>query len=517
MKDLYYQLHQIPSYLLAGHSLHQLYGQYQTQGSATKPRRPVRQELPVATATNITVPFPPITGTEFEDIQDRPPVPMRVPVVAGNTAVRQRTDSKRKLRSGRLGKKLQKLNDEIIYRWQRIYPYGLNDTAYPADIDQLNNMRSGGRLQLSHFKLGESPEQVNQLPVYLFDLTCWKMENLNGTVPIEPIVCKRLQFQSTNAPYFDDVYTQFQTHACVDGTWQVERSNIGGTDALPQRQERKAVLKWSDMRMCFYGATQHPTKITIELIQFKDPKFQMNYHPDGPGFGSLTLSDQNEVRAFWLEEVKKLVYHPLDVQNFQRNQAISVLHSESFQIAPDDTTNSDVCPPNVIRRLFKRFNRLVNWDWETPEVTPSHGVEANKNELETPAFQVGRDTNLKDYCNPNARIFLYIRAEDVDPVEATEKLSTPAVVKTLSNTADFVKAASRTDLITEIDNATLPPDTYVCGYDWTPQYASATAPDIFTMYRTPRYCKVDDTPAKWSTTTTPSFDIIIRQKWALQR
>lgn len=496
------------------------------KGSATKPRRPV-SNLPVAAAQNITVPIVPYTGTEFEDPGRRvDPAPMDR-VVAGSYAVKQRSSTKRKLKSGKLGRKLQKLTDSVIVRWQRIYNYGQNTTAYPADITQASNAQSGGRLQLSHYSTGESPSQINLLPVYLWDLTCWKTENLDGTVPSEPRVCVRLGIDALNNPQFETVYTQYQTHSLVgNSSWQLERSNVEGSNGFPLRQERKAVLKWSDMRFCFYGARQHPTRIVIELIQFKEDKYSMNFHADGEQTGNMSIVDQQDVRGFWLSEVKKLVYHPLDVQNFKREKAISCLYRESFQIAPDDTTNLDECPPNVVKRIFKRFNRLVNWDWETPPITDDTGVEADKNELETPAFQVGKQTNLKDYANPNARIYLYIRAEDVDPVPSAQPLYTPATAApTLFNDAQAaissanwtVDAPPTVSIISQINNTATPTGTYVCGYDWKLDYEAGAGNSAYQAALLPRFCQNAAVPAVWSTATTPSFDIILRQCWALQQ
>lgn len=440
-------------------------------------------------------------------------------VVAGNSSVKQRASTKRKLKSGRVGRKLQKQTDEVLLRWQRIYNYGQNTTAYPADVTQATGDESGGRIQLSHFTTGSPDTQVNVLPVYLWDLTSWKTENIDGTVPTEPRVCCRLQFNGSNQPSWRSVFTQYQTHELVgNSSWQLERSNLEDSHGFPRPQERKALLKWSDMRFCFYGARQHPTRIVMELIQFNDSKYSMDFHAGGEAFTNQNVVDQQDVRAFWLEECKKLVYHPLDVQNFQRQKAIKSLYRESFQIAPDDTTNADVCPPNVVKRIFKRFNRLVNWDWETPPVTDDTGVEANKNELETPAFQVGYQTNLKPFADPRARIYLYIRAEDMDPVPSNAPLHKPAVpagVPVIGDTLTLsgnTAAALVTKIESSVDNPT-PTGTYICGYDFQNYFGSS---DHVAM-RVPKYCATPAVPAEWSTTTTPSFDIVIRQKWSLQQ
>lgn len=518
MGKLYHDLHQYPTYLVDQFGLSGLATFYAgTRGSVTK-RRPravprpirrpaVRRRLDVAVPVSTVFGQPPETETRQEPAMDR--------VVAGNNAVKQRASTKRKLKSGKLGRKLQKINDEVIYRWQRIYNYGQNTIAYPNDITQLSNRESGGRLQLSHFTVNSAPNMINIMPVYLWDLTSWRTENIDGTVPTEPRACCRLSFTSGNNPAWLPVYTQYQTHAVeTNSCWQLERSNVEGDTGFPQRKERKALLKWSDMRFCFYGARQHPTRIVMELIQFKDEKYSMDFHNDGDAVGDMDPEDQKDVRGFWLEEVKKLVYHPLDVQNFARGKAITSLYRESFQIAPDDTTNADVCPPNVVKRIFKRFNRLVNWDWETPDITDATGVETQKNELETPAFQVGKQTNLKDYANPKSRIYLYIRAEDIDPVAGSSALHVNGSdAPTLPNDAAVVTSTTNAGLVTAIEGEAIPAGTYVCGYDWDTWVGGVNVNAI----RTPRFCQVPAVPEQWSTTTTPSFDIILRQKWVLQQ
>lgn len=517
----YHALHQYPSYLINQFGLADIYGSYYASdsGSATKRRPRAARGLPPLRKPRVVRDI--FAGGSDPVKGEQQGQPMSDRVVAGNSSVKQRATTKRKLKSGVVGRKLQKVNDSLLLRWQRIYNYGQNTTAYPPDVDQDGNNASGGRLQLSHFTTGSSPSQVNVLPVYLWDLTCWKTEDIDGTVPTSPGVCRRLEFTGSNSPNWRGVYTQFQTHALVgNSSWQLERSNLEDTNGFPRPQERKALLKWSDMRFCFYGARQHPTRIIIELIQFKDEKYSMDFHNDGEAFSALSTDDQQDVRGFWLEECKKLVYHPLDVQNFKREKAITCLYRESFQIAPDDTTNADVCPPNVVKKIFKRFNRLVNWDWQTPPVTTDTGVEANKNELETPAYQVGYQSNLKPYADPKARIYLYIRAEDMDPVPSNQKLSVPAVAAvTLSNNvqANIVK---NTDAgrITDMNAVEDPAGSYVCGYDWAIRDAvTDNTPNPYRAMLVPRYCQAPATEAQWSTTTTPSFDVVIRNKWVLQQ
>lgn len=519
MGKYYHALHQYPSYLVNQFGLTGLASFYALNRGSSSKRRPraafgsVRRPA-VRRKIDLDIPVPTYFGRPSETETRNEPTMDRV--VAGNSAVKQRASTKRKLTSGKLGRKLQKINDEIIYRWQRIYNYGQNTTAYPSDITQLSNREGGGRLQLSHFTTGTAPNQVNVLPVYLWDLTSWRTENLDGSIPTTPRACCRLAFNSGNNPGWLPVYTQYQTHAVESNSaWQLERSNVEGSTGFPQRQERKALLKWSDMRFCFYGARQHPTRIVMELIQFKDEKYSMDFHDDGDAVVDMDAEDQKDVRGFWLEEVKKLVYHPLDVQNFVRGKAITSLYRESFQIAPDDTTNADVCPPNVVKRIFKRFNRLVNWDWETPDIEEGTGVETQKNELETPAFQVGKQTNLKDYANPNSRIYLYIRAEDVDPVAASAPLHIPGQdAPTLANDIYLSSGANINSLITNMEAAPIPDGTQICGYDW--EYNGVTDGQIREL-RVPRFCQLPAVAESWSTTTTPSFDIILRQKWVLQQ
>lgn len=352
---------------------------------------------------------------------------------AGATNVVQRSFDRR-----RSGKRLRKsaknahrlLQASMAYcnlRWQRMFSYGnqvpinVIERPYPASAITNNTENVGvdqqGRLFFSSYTQGTSPNIESRMPGYLFDLTTWRTNAGTQSTPM-----KRIHFNSTGNVRYDTVFGQNRNGSSILESGWIEELTRGAFGSVVPRDVQKSFLVWSDLRLSLYGARHCPTRFIIEMIQFKKDYFDPNVA------ASLTSEQQAEVNSHYVSEFKKLIFHPLDVQINKRNSNIRVLSRKVYEVAPDSNTNEDPTSPNILVKIFKRFNRLCNWQWainnpggtavNNEAVQPNIGdtdvapdPDLTLTEMDQPDFIVQTNADRRPYLNPKARIYLYIRAE----------------------------------------------------------------------------------------------------------
>lgn len=349
--------------------------------------------------------------------------------IAGDVSQINRVKVKRKLKSGRLGRKLANLHEEFIQRWQRIYPYGINTIAYPVGEAFPEERNPGvvnynawpatptlygqntGRLALSH--VAGLAGNYMFLPGYLFDITCWR----NEADTYNPVPMKRFAIDNNNNFHWTPVGQIYE-----NGAFHIDRANWGpesgpsGT-GNPTSTEQTAILKWTDIRLGFYGNRTGCVKISIEMVQFKDAKYTYDFHPDGESLAAMSQLDRYDVNEFWANEFKRVTFNPMVVNTTNRKEAITVLYHDSFCINADNLNDGDSrSQPCVMKEIFKRFNRKVSWNWN--KQAPNFDIKwvgENAGGMENPAFYKNDQGQLLGYANPKARIYLYIKAECFNP------------------------------------------------------------------------------------------------------
>lgn len=382
---------------------------------------------------------------------------MGFPSAAGNAFAFTRTERKHKLRSGRLRKKNLQLYNDYILRWSRVYPFSVNSHAYPvasAGVIEEQQYNPGydftssavraantGRLMLNHVNgcdfSGETYEDTGyMLPYYMVDLTCWRNQHVPDCIPVRRLAVSKL---AAGSFFWVPVATQSgSTHQNGGLTWNVEQG-IGISTELAS-DEDKAILKWSDIRLNLYASRFTCSKVYVEFVQFKDPNYLLGFHQSDPPYLQLTADEQKKVHQFWVNEVKKHIYNPIDVQmGANRSEVIKLMSKDYFCLDPasNEVFNQSAMSFNVdqpcalpctTRTYFKRFNRLCNFDWEGPisnvvTVPGTDGsIEGVTGGLETPAFQTS--TYLTDgqrsFVHPKARVYMIIRADDYSPCSGTD-------------------------------------------------------------------------------------------------
>lgn len=343
------------------------------------------------------------------------------------TYVRQKFGRKMRRNAKNAHRLLQASMAYCVQRWQRVYAYGPqvgtieNEQPYPAQA--LSTNYSGttqlGRLNLGHLPDGVASPSSNVLPGYLFNLTSWNTVQ-QGFNP-----CNRLYFDNTGTLKYHDIQSQ-NVASGLSLEWKPEV--IRGLQ-MPPAGIQNAFLMWSDIRLAFYGAAHCPTRIIVELIQFKKDYF------DPYNTAGVTSDQQAEINMHYINEFKNLVFHPLDVNTGNRAANIKVLSRKVYEIGPDTTSSEDPASPNILCKMFKRFNRLCNWRWRNtntadgvtnPTVTDPN-INPKDGDLDAPDWQIQDQAQLRNTVVPRARVYLYVRAEAMRPVLSTVNQSTDEV------------------------------------------------------------------------------------------
>lgn len=379
--------------------------------------------------------------------------PSMPPLAAGTVQQITRTGRSFRGRSGRLKGKSLQLFQNYIQRFQRVYPFGPNLTAFPDTglathasnpgwnfIAGTTNAVNTGRLMLNHVNgvdFGSVEPNIGYLlPLYLVDITCVNNSNPSLTAPF---VCKRLGVNSAGDYVWNPVVTQSQGHDNFDYSWLFEKAHTFSGGML--HTEDKGILKWSDIKLQFYSATSDCTNVHVDFVQFLDGKYQMDFHPDGERFADMTPDDKDDVQMCYTNLLKKLIYNPIDTQMGAVKKGVRFMKSDSFCLEgnannADSIIGVSARAPCTIRKYFKRWNRLCNFNWvaPVPGVNLVPGVGGVASGLETPQYQVSLDTNSKrNYLHPNARIFMMIRGEDFDPQVGSTSLGANNVLTSRTN------------------------------------------------------------------------------------
>lgn len=218
-------------------------------------------------------------------------------------------------------------------------------------------------------------------PVYAFDLTGSVNSPSAGVTVRYPMVMYRLhRTRDTTVP--TDVGNPFvwKTVNCSQG----DRPDATGSKVYSWLVERKPKInvypvaktffEWFDIRLMMFGAQTKPSRITVQLCHMP-----VGYGPRGnytDNFSSDTSAllyedeilpeeKQREVNQFWMGHTDTLCGNPLNKRDaYNNNRGIKVLESQTFDINPTSSTESDTRGHMKMYKLFKRYNRIINYQYE---------------------------------------------------------------------------------------------------------------------------------------------------------
>lgn len=225
-------------------------------------------------------------------------------------------------------------------------------------------------------------------PATLFDLTgCIQVANA-------PVVGKR---PYCNVGTATDGKIQWQTVNGIDpnGTTSTVLQRIASPSGVASSSHSKSFLEWVNIRMNFMGPTTRPTKIQVQLLQFKDSEMDP-WSTDG------TLSAAHQ--AVWQSMLSRLTVNAIHDWKSPDTSAIKVLATKVITFQPIDNQEADVRGHTHTLRWFHRINKLMDYR----QGGNQNADDANFGTTKEIVNVSGE--NFNNIADSRNRVFLYVSA-----------------------------------------------------------------------------------------------------------
>lgn len=281
----------------------------------------------------------------------------------------------------------------------------------------MNNLRSGigtanpynGYYALKNGRRTPAPLTSHWLPIHVYDLSSFNNRQSSGPGNIikgEPAV----------QLYKNDITNQITTERLVQqgiGTgsttqWIQFMTSDTNLSAAPGS---RSIWDYFDARFCLRGTTNQATTFYIDLIQLNDQVLPFSWPDAGPV--GLNIADPRWVnRTLVVEElIRPLIYNPILDVNPTASKLFKRLESWKFNMEAQYSDDNDAMPPTKIVKIFRKMNRVCNWNWNQ-----EHVIQNQAEYLTGSTFPIPADNDC--YVHPNARIYLVVRA--LNPLYSTD-------------------------------------------------------------------------------------------------
>lgn len=201
------------------------------------------------------------------------------------------------------------------------------------------------------------------------------------------------------------------------------RSGVGG-DIYPGRM---AILKNVNVKLELWGQKKRPTKFHIILCQLdQDNNPVMPSDATSISGRSVQFGPTSNGAKFWINEFKPYTHHPWAATYTAQNTRMKVLFSDTVYVEAKSNEDQDDAPQCRMKNYTFALNRRCHFDWDQQA---SNIDEADPNRWNREQF----DANCRADVDPNARIYLFIKAENF-------AVQTPAVNST--STDDKIPSVS---------------------------------------------------------------------------
>jgi len=247
-------------------------------------------------------------------------------------------------------------------------------------------------------------------PLYLFDLSAVTNRGAGTLLQARPMVALR-QVAATGTMCFEP---QFCTTAAggvtTTSVLTAEVSTTTGTGgALTDPQPySKSVLESASIQMNCWGAIAKATKYIISVVQFTD-KDLVPIHTalaDDIAWAAADPVLGDKRSDFYQSLIKPLTFNPIATTGGAFAKRMKVLKTMTFNIAPHDTSDSDVDPSVKTVKLNLTLNKLLNF----VQTATKLDTAANTADDADYAIQSGRQITAQVF--PTSRVYLMIRASN---------------------------------------------------------------------------------------------------------
>lgn len=148
------------------------------------------------------------------------------------------------------------------------------------------------------------------------------------------------------------------------------------TDSYPMGKDQ---LVWSQIKLNLYGCNLYPLTYKVYFVKLKKDYLHMTEATSGTWSG--TPDELAERNAFWNAISKPLLFNPILPQDSKHWKDVTVLKSDTFHIAPKQSTESDTVPHVKTVSYFERWNADLNYAWQDEVTVASTATNATQIDL----------------------------------------------------------------------------------------------------------------------------------------
>lgn len=324
----------------------------------------------------------------------------------GGEHIETKAKSGRKMKRSKLTYKMALVaSEKNIDRYQAITYPKANMGFYLMDRQTNTNQATGAVLE--------------NMPLYLFELGTFG-QNVAATAG-----AAGWRLQITTSPTGTAPMTRHYSFTTLTSqTVNANTLNPGGyylEDSNTNYKHRRALFEWSDIRIEFIAPSAVPTKLYLEIVQFKEDGLLPDVDSNTIGMPSAATSPtpQQKIMDYFYDNLtSKLVNGPLWVNNPGLNlkKYMKVLYRKSISCDAqqfDRSTITALSGQERVIKIFKYFNRVMQFDRTAGNALPTLTASTAAAPLEIPlSVQQVIGGQLTATELGNRRIFLMLRAEN---------------------------------------------------------------------------------------------------------
>lgn len=256
-----------------------------------------------------------------------------------------------------------------FFRWQSTGQYG------------------SGRGSITLFNYWDSTNSIAYFPMRTFELTQCANE---GSFTVTPM----LEWRGAAGTVASGGFTS----NTVSG---ISESNVSSPNWITEGIEgmaagRRAILKYSDIKMMLYGTQNAAVEYDISIVSFPD----YIYNPF-----TVSGTPNTEQKQMMQYLIQQFAYNPLIRGDPLVAKKIHYCYHKRFIIQGTETTEKDSSPHYKKVEIFKKWDTMYKMDWDRQITNATETFNALQT---TPVANVQLDKSLQ-VPHPNARKYLIIR------------------------------------------------------------------------------------------------------------
>lgn len=290
-----------------------------------------------------------------------------------------------------LNSRVKAYEDKIIFAFRHITPF---------------TSKGGAKFLQNYDSIANAGYVTSFLPCHFYDITA--VNNfINGTFyAAQPALEVRSITPNNPSAGFTNtvmgVIPAYDNTGTYTTTLTAEKIKAGGSGQQHAYSLNKSILKWADIKLICHGAANYPTKYDIAFVQFNRPRYTP--HSVGTNGFDEANSAYKDIDEFYNYLIRPFNTSPLAVEgSSQFRNGIKVLHRINFTIQPRDVSDSGTVVPFKEIKIFRKFDRLCNYDWMNNPQVQKGGITST---AEYPTWY-GSNSN---HVYPTKRIYMMIRA-----------------------------------------------------------------------------------------------------------